>query len=192
MDNKYSGRGYVNRVEPLWRCRSYYARYIYFFPFFLFFLFFPSPRPVYFRGFIILCAFITKTITRLTFLFPFESALVRSTGYSCYARTIRLPFTLFQKSSSSQESYIDSDIRATRSPTRCHAILCRIPRGRKREREGGGKEGEDILYNVKSPRYLRITVERFVIGQTTLFIITRAIFVDVITLSGRYPTNPGH
>lgn len=109
-----------------------------------------------------------------------------------YSYTIRLPFTLFQKSSSSQESYIDSDIRTTPSPTLRGVTLFDVAY-REGEREGDReREGEDILYNVKSPRYLRITVERFVIGQTTLFIITRAIFVDVITLSGRYPTNPGH
>lgn len=135
-------------MEPLWRCRSYYARYIFF-----------SPRPVYFRGFIILCAFITKTITRLTFLFPFESGLapVRSAATPA---SIRLPFTLFQKSSSS----LEPDIRGvalfaalSAALSAAAALVFRTQRPR------------------KSPRrcYLRVTVERCVIAPSNLFIIVQ-------------------
>ena len=79
------------------------------------FFFSPLARLVYFRGFIILCAFITETITRLTFLFPFESGLapipIRSHGHSPRLHTsTHLPFKLFFKSHSPFGSYHARDV----------------------------------------------------------------------------------
>lgn len=149
----------MKRVEPLWRCRSYYARYIFF-----------SARPVYFRGFIILCAFITKTITRLTFIFPFESGsvAVRSVGNAIPRPIYHSHF--FKTHSRRYRLILKSDISCTRH----HAVY------RTRDSIFCNVEGSRNIHVLSSRnnRMLRYNADRFVYYLPTFLLMQL-----------RYPTN---